>query len=129
MGRICPLGRKRSVGPPLSSERSGKVTKRYDEPIDVEPDPFDGAAPARFSWRGRSYQVDERLTSWREAGELWNAEKARDREYHRLLARPAGAFSTGDIDSDGFLTGPPGAVYDVYRDRLTDGWRIARVWD
>ena len=125
----APPRRKRSIGPPLSSERSGKVTKRYDEPIDVVPDPFDGAAPARFSWRGRSYEIDERLESWREAGELWNVATARDREYYRVLARPANAFSTGDIDADGFLTGGPCAVYDVYRDRITDAWRLARVWD
>jgi hypothetical protein len=104
------------------------VTKRYDEPIDVVPDPFDGAAPARFSWRGRAYQVDQRLSSWREAAELWNVAAAKDREYYRVLAHPAGAF-TGDIDADGFLTGPPGAVYDVYRDRIKDSWRLARVWD
>jgi hypothetical protein len=105
------------------------VTKRYDEPIDVVPDPFDGSAPGGFSWRGRTYQVDERLTTWREAGEYWNASGARDREYFRVLARPLGAFSSGEIDSDGFLLGPPGAVYDVYRDRIANGWRLARVWD
>jgi hypothetical protein len=105
------------------------VTKRYDEPIDVAVDPLDRSAPVGFSWRGRSYQVDERLASWREAGEYWNRSGARDREYFRVLARPSGAFSTGDIDADGFLKAPPGAVYDVYRDRIADGWRLARVWD
>jgi hypothetical protein len=104
------------------------VTKRYDDPIEVTPDPADDAAPAAFSWRGRHYQIDERLSSWREAGEWWSSAQARDREYHRVLARPAGALSSGEVDADGFLIARH-AVYDVYRDRLKDAWRLARIWD
>ncbi len=52
----------------------------------------------------------------------------REREYFRVLARPAGALSTGDLDADGFMA-RPGAVYDVYRDRVRREWRLARVWD
>jgi hypothetical protein len=103
------------------------VTKRYDEPIEVRADPCDGVTPLAFSWRGRRYDVDQHLGSWREAGELWS-EARRDREFHRLLARPAGALATGDIDADGFLRSA-GAVYDVYLDRARGGWRITRVWD
>ena len=58
------------------------MTKRYDEAIDVTPDPVD-RAPIAFQWRGRRYEIDERLTSWREAGEWWNGSDRRDREYHR----------------------------------------------
>jgi hypothetical protein len=109
------------------------VTKRYDEPIEVTHDPLDTGAPVRFSWRGRAYDVDARLSSWREAGEWWNKARAKDREYFRVLARPAGAFADGDVDRDGFLTGAGGAVYDMYRDLGStpgkNGWRLARVWD
>ena len=47
------------------------MSKRYDEPIEVTPDPAVGGAPRSFSWRGRRYDVDLPLTSWREAGEWW----------------------------------------------------------
>jgi hypothetical protein len=123
------------------------VTKRYDEPIEVTFDPFDPNAPLAFRWRGRRYEIDRRLSSWREAGEWWTGtatastgtgssgdvshlqtRRARDREYHRVLARPAGLYSGGDLDADGFMRSV-GAVYDVYRDRAAEVWKIARVWD
>jgi hypothetical protein len=116
------------------------VTKRYDEPIDVTSDPYDPNAPLAFRWRGRLYEIDRRLSSWREAGEWWagdgsdrgnghpNGRRARDREYHRVLARPAGLYSGGDLDADGFMCSV-GAVYEVYRDRVAEVWKIARVWD
>jgi hypothetical protein len=124
------------------------VTKRYDEPIEVTSDPFDPNAPLAFRWRGRLYEIDRRLSSWREAGEWWagssgsgpqasstngngshdRARRARDRDYHRVLARPAGLYSGGDLDADGFMRSV-GAVYDVYRDRAAEVWKLARVWD
>ena len=105
------------------------MTKRYDESIDVTCDPGSGGAPIAFSWRGHTYQVDRPLGSWLEAGEWWNGSARRDREYFRVLARPAGSLASGDLDPDGFMT-PTGAVYDVYRDRVDGkGWRLARVWD
>ena len=104
------------------------MTKRYDEPIEVIPDPVDRAAPLAFSWRGKRYDIDERLSSWLEAGEWWDGASRRDREYHRVLARPAGALSSGDVDPDGFLR-QVNAVFDVYRDRVRDHWRLARIWD
>ncbi|CAN5613080.1 hypothetical protein BH24ACT26_BH24ACT26_05290 [soil metagenome] len=103
------------------------MTKRYDEPIEVRADNFDGGALLAFRWRGRRYDVDQHLGSWCEAGEWWT-EARRDREYHRLLARPTGALATGEIDSDGFLRSA-GAVYDVYLDRTRGDWRISRIWD
>jgi hypothetical protein len=104
------------------------VTKRYDETIEVTADPTEPGAPLAFSWRGRRYQIDDRLSSWREAGEWWDSRTAREREYHRVLAHPAGALATGDLDADGFMVSCA-AVYDIYRDRLRGGWRIARLWD
>lgn len=104
------------------------MTKRYDEPIEVTPDPIDTAAPWSFSWRGKRYEIDLRLTSWREGGEWWDGNGGRDREYYRVLARPAGTMATGDLDPDGFMR-HVGAVYDVYLDRAHGGWRLARIWD
>ena len=104
------------------------MTKRYDDPIDVMPDDGDGGAPIAFRWRGRRYDVDQRLGSWREAGEWWDRVAVRDREFHRVLARPSGVFAGGDLDADGFMRSP-GAVYDLYLDRVRGLWRLARIWD
>jgi hypothetical protein len=119
-----------SVGPLVSRDGSGadEVTKRYEDAIEVTADALDGGAPLAFSWRGRRYDVDQRLGSWREAGEWWNGDGRRDREYHRVLARPSEVLATGDLDRDGFLRSA-GAVYDVYLDLAAGSWRLARVWD
>jgi len=103
------------------------VAKRYDDPIDVTADP-QLAGPVSFSWRGRRYDVDEQLSNWRDAGEWWDAERAREREYYRVLARPAGMLASGDLDPDGFMVSRA-AVYDIYFDRLRRDWRMARLWD
>lgn len=105
------------------------VTKRYDDPIEVTPDPYEEDSPVAFSWRGRRYQIHERLAAWRETTEMWDPAKMRDREYHRVLARPAGALNTGDIDPDGFLQRDLAVVFDVYQDRIRGAWRLARIWD
>ena len=114
-----------------------RVTKRYDEPIDVTSDPVQGGAPLSFNWRGRRYEIDRWLATWREAGEWWRrngsqdattSNGVREHEYFRVLARPAGALASGDLDPDGFMQ-HPGAVYDVYLDRVQRRWRLARVWD
>ena len=110
----------------LRAER--ELTKRYDEPIEVTHDGIAPAAPIAFAWRGRHYEVDQLLSSWREAGEWWDRSRTHDREYHRVLARPVGALATGDLDADGFMRSV-GAVYDVYNDRARGGWRLARIWD
>ena len=104
------------------------VAKRYDDPIEVTPDPTDHGAPTSFRWRGRRYDIDQRLTSWREAGEWWDRAAVREREFYRVLARPSGVFAAGDLDADGFMRSPC-AVYDVYLDRVRGTWRLARVWD
>lgn len=130
------------------------VAKRYDEPIDVTPDPARGGAPLSFNWRGRRYEIDQWLMNWREAGEWWrragsnsgsprrDAEQnssgsprrdarqngAREHEFFRVLARPSGTFSTGDLDADGFMQ-HAGGVYDIYIDLIHKQWRIARIWD
>ncbi|MDQ4145799.1 MAG: DUF6504 family protein [Actinomycetota bacterium] len=127
------------------------MTKRYDDPIDVTPDPAQDGAPLSFLWRGRRYEVDQWLLTWREAGEWWRRKgtsfnssngpgsngtgtnghsnnRMREREFFRVLARPSGAFATGELDADGFMQ-HPGAVYDVYLDRVRREWRLARVWD
>lgn len=114
------------------------MSKRYEEDIEVTPDPVDVSAPLSFKWRGRRYEIDQRMSSWREAGRWWLAagngtgraskESPRDREYHRVLARPAGALATGDLDPDGFMRSPS-AVYDLFFDRVAHTWKLARIWD
>lgn len=104
------------------------MTKRYDETIDVVADSLDERSPVAFSWRGHRYYVDQHLTSWRDAGEWWNGARAKEHEYHRVLAHPETALATGELDADGFMQ-TAGAVYDLYRDRLNGGWRLARIWD
>ena len=154
-GRLGPFVFWGSGGRGEQGWRSGRawraqqrVTKRYDEPIEVTPDPVQGGAPLSFEWRGCRYDVDQWLMTWREAGEWWRRNgKAsssngsvrsteatgtesgvREREFFRVLARPSGALASGDLDSDGFMQ-HPGAVYDVYLDRVQRRWRLARVWD
>src|SRR2546421_8327469 len=45
------------------------MTKRYDDPIEVEleEDRSEGLRPAAFWWRGRRYAVEGLLKYWREA--------------------------------------------------------------
>ena len=126
-------------------DRENKLTKRYDDPIDVTPDPAQNGAPLSFLWRGRRYEVDQWLMNWREAGEWWarhgghsngNGSRrgqkgsggVREHEFFRVVARPSGAHATGDLDADGFMR-HPGGVYDVYLDRVRGEWRLARIWD
>lgn len=112
------------------------MSKRYEEAIEVTPDPADASVPLSFEWRGRRYAIDQRMGSWREAGEWWLASGnrngsnggPRDREYHRVLARPAGALATGDLDPDGFMESRS-AVYDLFFDRVARAWKLARIWD
>jgi hypothetical protein len=115
------------------------LSKRYEEDIEVTPDPVDASAPLSFKWRGRRYEIDQRMSSWREGGRWWLAagtgngratgtDSPRDREYHRVLARPAGALATGDLDPDGFMRSPS-AVYDLFFDRVARAWKLARIWD
>jgi hypothetical protein len=98
------------------------VSKRYDEAIEVTPDP-DAQLPISFLWRGRRYEVDQHLSSWHEGGG-W-----RERHFHRVLARPAGVFATGELDPDGFMMTTPGAVYDLAFDRIKKAWKLSRIWD
>ena len=135
------------------------MSKRYDEAIEVVPDPV-ARVPLAFYWRGRHYEVDQQLSSWREGAEWWaaagddprvangnrssngtkgpkvsgnrNGRAVRDRECFRVLARPAGAFATGELDADGFMAPPAvgtSAVYDLAFDRIERVWRLARIWD
>lgn len=97
------------------------LTKRYDDPIEVELDGYPGELrPLAFFWRGRRYAVQHLLTYWREAGEGWDPNRARDHECFRVEAR----------------NGSEVGVYDLRYDRLACAghaerapWRLARVWD
>ena len=108
------------------------MTKRYDEPIEVSPSSRQWG-PSGFTWRGRRYEVDRHLATWREAPHVRNptrngSHRSPDRECHRLLARPEGLHATGELDPDGYMQ-HTGAVFDVYLDPALGEWRLARVWD
>lgn len=98
------------------------MTKRYNDPIDVEcaVEHPGTLRPLAFSWRGRRYAVGSLLKYWREAGEAWDPIHSRDHECFRVEAE--------------------GGVYDLRYDRLAGPrggagalppapWRLARVWD
>jgi len=91
-----------------------QMTKRYNDPIEVEvEDSQASVTPHAFSWRGRRYAVAGVLKYWREAGEGWDPQRARDHDCFRVEAE--------------------GGVYDLRFDRLAgpkaQQWRLARVWD
>jgi hypothetical protein len=90
------------------------VTKRYNDPIEVEVENSQAhLTPSAFTWRGRRYPVAVVLKYWREAGQGWDPQRARDHECFRVEAE--------------------GGVYDLRFDRLAgpkaQPWRLARVWD
>jgi hypothetical protein len=127
------------LGPLLSGR--GAITKRYDEAIEVSAADREWG-PAGFIWRGRRYEVDRPLATWREAthtnsngqrrsdGTNRNGQVPPDRAFFRLLARPEGSFATGDLDADGYMQpAVSGAVFDVYLDPVRNEWRLARIWD
>ncbi|MGI8427609.1 MAG: DUF6504 family protein [Actinomycetota bacterium] len=91
------------------------LTKRYDEPIEVEVGGRLGAEPVAFCWRGRRYSVNRLIKYWREAGQNWDPEKSKDHECFRVEAE--------------------GGTYDLRFDRSGRGaaspvrWRLSRIWD
>lgn len=93
------------------------MTKRYDEPIEVEVGGRLGGEPVAFRWRGRRYAVKRLLKYWREAGQGWDPGRRRDHECFRVEAE--------------------GGTYDLRFDRLVgraphagkQSWRLLRVWD
>ncbi|MDQ4065653.1 MAG: DUF6504 family protein [Actinomycetota bacterium] len=112
------------------------MSKLYEEDIEVTPDPVDANSFVAFEWRGRRYEIDQHLASWLEGAEWWHAAGhgngdrriPRDRAYFRVLARPAGALASGDLDADGYLR-RVSAVYDLFFDRIRRTWKLARIWD
>jgi len=89
------------------------VSKRYDEGVEVELGEGPGSwapQPMEFRWRGRRYPVQRLLKYWREAGEAWDRNEAKDHEFYRVESQ--------------------GGVYDLRRDRTEKGeWKLKRVWD
>ncbi len=116
------------------------MSKRYEEDIEVTPDPVDASSFVAFKWRGRRYEIDQHLASWLEGAEWWHAAGVsngrdngnrripRDRAYFRVLARPAGVLASGDLDANGYLR-RVSAVYDLFFDRIGRNWKLARIWD
>ena len=121
-----------------------RVAKRYDEQIEVATADDGGVVtPLSFTWRGRRYYVDERLSSWREGGRWWRSpdngsggseksdgseKTAYEREFVRVVAHPAGMGGSGEIDADGFIV-TCSSVFDLCLDRIRGIWLMARLWD
>lgn len=127
-GSVGPLYLGREAATATSNEAT-RLAKRYDERIEVAWDASaDRSTLVSFWWRRRRYAIDQQLADWRAGGHWWDRELMREHEYFRVLARPADALASGDLDPDGFLLSS-GAVFDIYRDRMTGQWRLARVWD
>ena len=108
------------------------MAKRYDEQIEVSTADDGGeVTPLSFTWRGRRYYVDERLSSWREGGRWWKSQPDRgvyEQEFFRVAAHPAGMGGTGELDADGFIV-TNSSVYDICLDRIRGIWLMARLWD
>jgi hypothetical protein len=124
---ICSIRKARGVG--LGKGESGflfegaptEMSKRYEEPIDVEAP--DGAVEA-FWWRGKRYAVRQVLCRWRESGGWWEGGgdtsqpwlAGDDREIWRVDAQPA-------------TNGLPPGTYELSRDLRSGKWTLFRVWD
>lgn len=89
------------------------MTKRYDEPIEVDTVDTMDRRPASFSWRGRRYTVQRLLKHWRESTSSWDPQRASDHDCFRVEA--------------------DGGTYELRLDRRAragqPAWRLARVWD
>ena len=92
------------------------VTKRYDDPIEVELAER-GTQPIAFTWRGKRYSVHRLLKHWRQTAESWDPERRSDLDCYRVEAQGGAQRGT----------------YDLRLDRLAGRrqpqWRLARVWD
>ena len=114
------------------------MAKRYDEQIEVATADDGGVVtPLSFTWRGRRYYIDERLSSWREGGRWWRSPQgsgaskrdgAYEREFFRVVAHPAGMGGSGELDADGFII-TFSSVFDLCLDRIRGIWLMARLWD
>jgi len=95
------------------------VTKRYEESIEVEMGASTALGPVAFLWRGRRYCVNRLLKYWREAGEGWDPQRAKDHECYRVEAEGG----TYDLRFDRLSGQKKSSSKDVVR------WKLARVWD
>jgi len=91
-------------------ERVALVTKRYDDPIEVDLGGHLGTEPIAFSWRGRRYSVHRLIKYWREAMGAWDPDRFKDDEFFRVEA------DGGTYDLRHLLAG-------------ASSWRLSRVWD
>lgn len=107
-------------GGPGAARLGDAMSKRYEEPIEVEAP--EGALEA-FRWRGRHYRVRQVICRWRETGGWWeasgDAEKpwlAGDaREIWRIEAQNGAPAHAG--------------TYELSHDLRRGTWSLFRVWD
>ena len=97
------------------------MSKRYEEPIDVEA--TDGSVEA-FSWRGKRYKVRRVLGRWREAGGWWHADDDADRPWLSGDAR-----EIVRIDAISVTSGRGSGTYEIARDLRNGSWTLFRVLD
>lgn len=97
------------------------MSKRYEEPIDVEAP--EGSLEA-FWWRGRRYSVRQVLCRWRETGGWWQASGGAERPWLAGDAR-----EIWRIDAQPSVNGMPPGTYELCHDLRGGGWTLFRVWD
>ncbi|HLW15883.1 MAG TPA: DUF6504 family protein [Actinomycetota bacterium] len=97
------------------------MSKRYEEPIDVEA--TDGSVEA-FSWRGKRYRVRTVLGRWREAGGWWRADDDADRPWLSGDAR-----EIVRIDAIPITSGRGSGTYEIARNLRNGSWTLFRVLD
>lgn len=89
------------------------MSKRYDDPIEVEVKAESTGEPLAFRWRGRRYGVDRLLKYYREVADGWDAQRMRKLECFCVEAE-GGTYELRHEHSPG---------------HKNDNWKLFRVWD
>jgi uncharacterized protein DUF6504 len=101
--------------------RAISMSKRYEEPIDVE---APNGSVETFWWRGKGYRVRHVLCRWREAGGWWASDDDADRPWLHGDAR-----EIVRIDAIPITSGRAPGTYEIARDLRSGAWTLFRVWD
>lgn len=97
------------------------MSKRYEEPIDVE---TTGGSVEAFSWRGKRYRIRQVLGRWREAGGWWSSDDDADRPWLSGDAR-----EIIRIDAIPITSGRAHGTYEIACNLRSGAWTLFRVLD